>query len=188
MDIDIRPRALVSTLILVAALSACAVVVSGNVARGGELPDGCAAAVASQPWPDLEAACRVVQGPTPACPTGESGGDPGAYSNGNRGLFQVNEVHAWRVGGDLSSLYDPYVNTRVAYDIFVDNGGWGPWSCKPGRVSQTSSVAVIGWPDTGRAISKLTECQAWYVSMFGKYHHGTMMSISKVALKVRTNC
>jgi hypothetical protein len=61
----------------------------------------------------------------------ESRGDPAAYRAGNYGLFQINSIHAWRVGGKLASLFEPETNVRVAYDIWRDNAGWGPWACKP---------------------------------------------------------
>ena len=63
----------------------------------------------------------------------ESGGDPAAISpdGQNWGLMQVNLVHLWRVGGDPYRLLDPETNMRVAWDIYVDGGGWGPWACKP---------------------------------------------------------
>jgi hypothetical protein len=61
----------------------------------------------------------------------ESEGDAAAYRDGNYGLFQVNAIHAWRVGGDLAALFDPATNVRVAFDVWRDNAGWGPWACKP---------------------------------------------------------
>ena len=89
-------------------------------------------------WPCAEA-LAVVYGPTPpnrdapiGCPNGESGGDPWAVGGTSRGLFQVNgAAHAGRVGGDLDALFDPATNVRVAYAIWRDNAGWGPWSCRP---------------------------------------------------------
>ena len=86
------------------------------------LQDSIDSLVCSYPWPCGEA-LSVMR-----C---ESGRDPGAYSNGNYGLFQINAVHAWRVGGDLSQLFEPEVNVRVAYEIWLDNAGWRPWACKP---------------------------------------------------------
>lgn len=65
----------------------------------------------------------------------ESRLDPRAVSGdgANIGLFQINIVHRARVDGDVSRLLDAATNVRVAYDIWIDNGGWGPWSCKPVR-------------------------------------------------------
>lgn len=60
----------------------------------------------------------------------ESRGDWGAYSQGNYGGFQINEVHAARVGGVPGRLFDPATNVAVAYDIWGE-AGWGPWACKP---------------------------------------------------------
>jgi hypothetical protein len=86
--------------------------------------------ICSYPWP-CEEALAVVYG-TSNCPDGESGGDPWAYNNGCYGLFQVSCVsHRSRFEGECEVLYDPQVNVRVAYDIYVDNGGWSPWTCRP---------------------------------------------------------
>ena len=60
----------------------------------------------------------------------ESTMNPRAYNAGNRGLFQINEIHRAKVGGDLDSLYDPEVNIRTAYTIWSAQG-WGPWACRP---------------------------------------------------------
>ena len=46
----------------------------------------------------------------------------------DRGLFQINSVHARKVNGDLDSLYDPKVNIQVAYQIFKASS-WDPWVC-----------------------------------------------------------
>ena len=82
------------------------------------------ALIASKAWPFAEAWVVMM------C---ESGGDPAAISpdGQNWGLMQVNLVHLWRVGGDPYRLLDPETNVRVAWDIYVDGGGWGPWACKP---------------------------------------------------------
>lgn len=60
----------------------------------------------------------------------ESSLNPAAYNAGNYGLYQINAVHAARVGGDLASLFDPAVNVRVAYEIWAEQS-WIPWACKP---------------------------------------------------------
>jgi soluble lytic murein transglycosylase-like protein len=78
--------------------------------------------VARYPWPVAEA-LSVLR-----C---ESEGDAAAYRDGNYGLFQINAIHAWRVGGDLSALFDPATNVRVAFEVWRDNAGWGPWACEP---------------------------------------------------------
>jgi hypothetical protein len=54
----------------------------------------------------------------------------GEVANGNYGGFQINAIHAERVGGNLDLLLIPEVNVRVACDIWLDQG-WGPWACKP---------------------------------------------------------
>ena len=58
----------------------------------------------------------------------ESSGDPSQLSaTCDRGLMQVNCVHADMVGGNLSALYDPATNIAVAYRIYKA-GGWLPWT------------------------------------------------------------
>jgi hypothetical protein len=90
-------------------------------AQGG---DSVRAIICAQPWP-CDQAIRVAQ-----C---ESSLNPSAISpdGANFGLMQVNAVHRARVGGDLSRLLDAATNVAVAYAIYLDAGGWGPWSCKP---------------------------------------------------------
>ena len=85
------------------------------------------ALICAYDWP-CDEALRVVYGPTPACPHGESGGDPSAISPDGRnvGLFEINLVHGYTV----AQLLDPPTNIRVAYAIWREQG-WSPWSCKP---------------------------------------------------------
>lgn len=62
----------------------------------------------------------------------ESGLDPRAIGGANYGLFQIGAVHVKRLGGrPLVALLDAETNVAIAYAIFLDNAGWGPWSCKP---------------------------------------------------------
>jgi len=81
-----------------------------------------------------EEALRVVYGPTPNCPTGESNGDPNATNGVSWGLFAIHaETWAdfmnargfdfWR---DWSSAEK---NTEMAYIIYERAGGFWPWSC-----------------------------------------------------------
>jgi len=62
----------------------------------------------------------------------ESGCNPNATSRPNwngtvdRGLFQVNSIHADMVSS-LSALYDPATNVATAYRIY-SGGGWGRWT------------------------------------------------------------
>lgn len=81
------------------------------------------ALICAQPWP-CEQAIRVA-----FC---ESSLSPAAVSpdGANFGLFQINRVHAGKVGGNLASLLDAATNIRVAVALWRDQG-WGPWSCKP---------------------------------------------------------
>lgn len=59
----------------------------------------------------------------------ESSGDARAYAAGNYGLMQISYVHAARVGGDVTRLYNPEVNLQVAYEIWMEQG-WNPWGCR----------------------------------------------------------
>lgn len=65
-----------------------------------------------------------------------------AYNAGNYGIFQLNAVHVSRVGGKGNEylLWVAEINVRVAYEIWRDNAGWGPWACKPvlGRLNRSS--------------------------------------------------
>ena len=84
---------------------------------------------------DCETALRIVYGPTAACPTGESNGDPNAISwAGSRGLFQLMPVHAWRFtarGWDYwTDWMDVEKNVAVAHDLWLEQG-WIPWNCAP---------------------------------------------------------
>lgn len=58
----------------------------------------------------------------------ESGGNPYALSQtADRGLMQINAVHADMVNFDLSVLYNPTENIAVAYKLYSADG-WSPWS------------------------------------------------------------
>lgn len=64
----------------------------------------------------------------------ESRGNPNANNAGtntdgttDRGLMQVNSIHADMVGGELEKLYDPKTNLDVAYSLYKASG-WKPWS------------------------------------------------------------
>ena len=62
----------------------------------------------------------------------ESGANPNAINTKNingtidRGLFQINSVHLWRVNNDYNSLLDPETNIKIARDIYKEQG-WCPW-------------------------------------------------------------
>jgi soluble lytic murein transglycosylase-like protein len=63
----------------------------------------------------------------------ESTGNPeatGYNTNGtvDRGLMQVNSIHADLVGGDLARLYDPATNIKIAYSLSKGGQDWTPWS------------------------------------------------------------
>lgn len=58
----------------------------------------------------------------------ESGGNPYALSQTqDRGLMQINSIHADMVQGNLSELYTPATNIAVAWKIYSANG-WDAWS------------------------------------------------------------
>ena len=84
--------------------------------------------IISYDWP-CDEALGVVYG-NARCPYGESTGDPNAYSGGNYGLYQINAIHAARVGYDLGRLFDPATNIGVAYGLWLERG-WQPWACRP---------------------------------------------------------
>jgi len=99
------------------------------------------ALICSYSWPCGEA-LAVVYGPTPpnerapvGCPNGESGGNPSASNGDHAGLFQISRRwHEWRFlrrGWTWADAFDAERNIAVAYEIWVDNSGWSPWSCKP---------------------------------------------------------
>jgi soluble lytic murein transglycosylase-like protein len=63
----------------------------------------------------------------------ESRGNPNAIGhnrNGtdDRGLMQVNSIHADLVGGNLSVLYDPATNIKIAYSLSHEGKNWTAWS------------------------------------------------------------
>ena len=113
---------------------AAVVSLSGEQART-TVPAGCAdcaggvdAIVCSYSWP-CDEALRVVYGPTPTCPTGESGGNWSAENGPNIGGFQVNiDAHPYT----REQMLDPEQNIAAAYGIWLDSGGnWSAWSCRP---------------------------------------------------------
>jgi hypothetical protein len=58
----------------------------------------------------------------------ESNGNTNAISStADRGLMQINYIHADMVGGNLNALYDPVTNIRVAASIYGGRG-WNAWS------------------------------------------------------------
>jgi hypothetical protein len=66
----------------------------------------------------------------------ESGGRANAIGyNTNKtfdsGCWQVNSIHAWRVGGNLPTLLDPQTNAQTALAIYNARGNWCPWSTAP---------------------------------------------------------
>lgn len=63
----------------------------------------------------------------------ESSGNPNATgynTNGtiDRGLMQVNSIHADLVAGNLAALYTPAVNIKIAYSLSKGGTNWTAWS------------------------------------------------------------
>lgn len=58
---------------------------------------------------------------------------PTVSATNDRGISQTNAIHAWRYtehGWDYyTDAFDPEKNLIVAHEIYVDGGGFGPWSC-----------------------------------------------------------
>ena len=79
------------------------------------------ALVCAYSW-DCATAMRIVD-----CETGGTfyAGSVGDY--GERGLFQIHEVH-WHKPECSGDLFDPAYNTACAYSIWLEQG-WNPWSC-----------------------------------------------------------
>ena len=104
-------------------------------------PDAALICAAYTVWECAEA-LSVFRGPTPLCPTGESGGNWDAISPSGCcwGGFSVNyESHKEklrRVTGSLDRelLLVPWVNVAVAHLVYAESGGgsWAPWACRPG--------------------------------------------------------
>ena len=62
----------------------------------------------------------------------ESHGNPNATGTNkdgstDRGLMQVNSIHADMVAGQIDKLYDPKTNLDIAYKLYQARG-WQPWS------------------------------------------------------------
>lgn len=58
----------------------------------------------------------------------ESGGRTNVVSaTHDFGLMQISHVHKDMVNGQLTRLFDPSTNIRIAYSLYSANG-WQPWS------------------------------------------------------------
>jgi len=110
---------------------AAAAVAPPAASAGGKLQAASVGPVGPARWEWLVSRYRWPVAEALSVLSCESRGDPAAYRSGNYGLFQINSIHAWRVGGRVASLFEPETNVRVAYDVWRDNAGWGPWACKP---------------------------------------------------------
>ena len=99
------------------------------------------AIICAYPW--CPEALLVVYGPTPpnaaapdGCPTGESAGEAGAFSQGSYGVMQIraashmDKLYAVTGTYDVDLLYDIEVNVAVGWIIYQDSG-WAQWSCRP---------------------------------------------------------
>ncbi len=70
----------------------------------------------------------------------ESRGDPNRNNKGlnkdgsvDYGLMQINDIHAYLVGGDVTKFYDPAINLRVAYQLYKERGNFTAWSAYNNR-------------------------------------------------------
>lgn len=66
----------------------------------------------------------------------ESRGDPNATgAAGERGLFQImpywHQPKADALFGSGANLYDPHINTVVAFVISDGGNNWNAWTCQP---------------------------------------------------------
>ncbi len=90
---------------------------------------------------DCDNALAVFHGPTPGCPTGESGGRWDAVNPGNLNIIGGFQIHAPSHEGKLFAVTGSYdyslllvstVNTNVAHLIYLASGStWAQWDCKP---------------------------------------------------------
>lgn len=68
---------------------------------------------------------------TAICMAESRGNTLASYANTNgtvdRGLFEVNSIHADLVHGNLASLYDARTNVTVAHELWKGKG-WAPWT------------------------------------------------------------
>lgn len=89
-------------------------------------PQGCEqyrSLVSKYPW-NVDVALAVMNAES-SCEYNQS------YLNTNgsidRGLMQINSVHADMVNGNLDSLFDPATNIAIAYRIY-SGAGWSAWT------------------------------------------------------------
>lgn len=71
-------------------------------------------------------AFAVMRAENPGC-NPASTSKPNWNGSVDRGLFQVNSIHADMVNGNLAALYNPTTNVATAYRIY-SGGGWKRWS------------------------------------------------------------
>jgi hypothetical protein len=98
-------------------------------------------------------ALAVFRGPTPTCPTGESGGRWEAINPNNNNImggFQIdypsykNKLFAVTGSYDRLLLLGSRVNTAVAHLVYLAAGStWDPWDCKPGVSLPSTGIGRI---------------------------------------------
>ena len=57
----------------------------------------------------------------------ESKDNPLSDNGSDRGLFQLNQIHAIKWPDYWQNWSDPYWNINHAYELYVEWGGWKPW-------------------------------------------------------------
>ena len=98
----------------------------GGIRRAGAVES----IICSYSW-NCATALRIVYGPTAACPTGESGGNPRAFNRrgyGHYGLWEISAIHAYRWPDFWEAWADPVKNTAWAWELYQEQG-WEPWAC-----------------------------------------------------------
>jgi len=108
------------------------VVVSREVgASEGQLVSTLESLICSYSW-SCEEALSIVYGPTPACPTGESNGNPRATNGISWGLFAIHRETWEPVFTDMfvnDNWADPEWNTAHAFRIWSIRENFSAWSC-----------------------------------------------------------
>jgi hypothetical protein len=70
----------------------------------------------------------IMQAENNSCNPGKNNAGLNSDGSVDYGLFQVNSVHSDLVSGNLSALYDPATNVKVAYAIYSGANKWHSWS------------------------------------------------------------
>lgn len=83
---------------------------------------------------------------------GESSLDDTAYSSaGAIGLFQIMPFNAQYGGGQVSDLYDPLYNTRVAVIMSSQGANCAAWDSCYADINRSGRYSLLHWPEQGSA-------------------------------------